>query len=188
MAARKSSQAKATKAAAAKRAREKAVIPDVVTRTQLAEFLGLTPRRITMLTADGVFTPIGRGKLPFAASVAAYVAFKEQSVEAKVKGPTSQDRLRDQRSLELQRKMAREDRRIITLDEAVATIDKIVGFFLTSLSGMPARITRNAAERQRLEKIFDDERQRLANRFAKGRNDLRSGQQDDGPEAEDDAG
>lgn len=185
--AKKPSTAKATKAAAAKRASQKLEIPEVVTRTQLGNFLGLTPRRISMLTKDGVFHAVGRGKLDFAKSVEAYIQFRERGVENRIKVPSSQDLLRERQRQALERKMAREDRDIISLDEAMLAIEEVTGVFLTSLSGMPARITRDRSERQRLEKIFDGERKRLAKDFAEKQNSVRAGQHTVDAETEDDA-
>lgn len=141
-----------------------------------------------MLIKDGVFTPVGKSKLNLADSVQAYVEFRERFVESKVKGPTSADKLREMRQLELSRKIAREDRQIITLDEAMGTVDAITGIYLTSLSGLPARITRDLAERKRLEKIFDEQRQRLTKRFSKEAHALETGEQPDQADGEDDAG
>ncbi|MDS1135166.1 hypothetical protein [Nitratireductor indicus] len=50
--------------------------------------------------------------------------------------------------------------------------DELTGAYLASLSGMPARITRNLDERKRLETIFDGERSRLAGGFSEKRDRL----------------
>ena len=179
--------AEATKAAAEKRKQQRVVWPDHVAPSALAKLLKLTTRRVEILRQEGVLTAGVDGKLPLKDSIEKYIAYREATIEKKIKVPTSHDLLREQRRLDLERKMAREDRVIITLDEAMVCVDEIIGVFLTALTGLPARITRKPIERQRLEKIFDEVRQRLSERFAKIATKLRTGQQDAGAEPEDDA-
>ena len=162
-------------------------IPQHVTQRDLAYFLGVAPSTITAMAKQGIFTRDANGKLDFPVAVKAYYDHKMGKLEERERPETSADRLRAKRELELDRKMAREDREIITLDEAMEAVDKVTGFYLASLSFIPARITNVVRERQRIEAILDEERQRLSDHFAKEGTALRTGIEVAEAGAEDDA-
>ena len=163
-------------------------IPQHVTQRDLAVFLGVAPSTITAMAKQGIFTRDANGKLDFPVAVAAYFAHKMAKVEEKERPETSADRLRAKRELELERKMAREDREIIMMDEAIETLDEMTGLYLASLSSIPARITNVVRERQRIEAILDEERQRLSDGLIKKSTALRTGIEAAEAGGEDDAG
>ena len=77
-----------------------------------------------------------------------------------------------------------EDDDVIGIVHHVA-IDDVTGLYVSSLTGLPAQITGVPRERQRLNDIFDIERQRLADRFTERRKAVLQGRADLDPEAED---
>jgi MinD-like ATPase involved in chromosome partitioning or flagellar assembly len=74
--------------------------------------------------------------------------------------------------------MAREDRKIIDLDEAVGCLDDICGLMLSTLNSLPAMITRNPSERRRIEDIIYQAQSRLATKCAEKTKVLVTGQED----------
>ncbi|QKC91034.1 hypothetical protein EB230_23465 [Mesorhizobium sp. NZP2234] len=73
------------------------------------------------------------------------------------------------------------------MGEAVAALDRVTGDFLQAIGGLPARITREPRERQRIEAIIDTGRQRLSDKFDEMSNNLRAGLPDDEPDDEEDS-
>lgn len=165
-----------------------AEIPVLVNTKQMAEFLDISSVWLNKMVQDGIITKHSRYEFDLKAVVHQFVAFREAHIKKRLgeQGSTT-DRIKEAKVAEIARRLAREDRELITLEEAINTFDEITGIFISTLSGLPARITTVPRERPRIEAICDEERQRLADRFSEKRSALRSGQQAADAEAEDDA-
>ena len=153
----------------------------------MARLLDITPRWLSEKTKDGTIPALGRGRYDPMEAVVAYVNFIKIGAEKK-QGSESLDNLRDMKAKELRLNMARKDRGVIDLDEAMAVTEEMAGIYVTSLQSLPAQISGVPRERQRLDGIFDKERQRVADRLAERVAALRSGTSHIDPSAEDDAG
>ncbi len=160
-------------------------VPTEIGVKVLGEFLDLTERRIQQLVNEGVLPRSGHGTYPFKKAVAAFYGAKLEAEKAHTE--SSADRLRDERAREIQVKTAVRERELIPLPEAVEHVEGMVGDLLTSISGLPARLTRNPRERQRFEAICDEERLRLSDRFGKRGKALEAGAAVAEAEHEDDA-
>lgn len=158
-----------------------------ISTAQAARLLMVSDERIRQLAKNGHIPKIAKDRFNLIAVVQGYIRFLKDE-ERRSSKSAADSRVRDARAAEIERRMAREDRDIIMLDEAMAAYDFATGLYLTSISGLPARMTRNASERRRLEAICDGERQRLADRFAEGASALRSGEAAVDADDEDDAG
>lgn len=156
----------------------------VVSSTEMAAILGVTTRRLTQLVTEHDHPTEGRGRFRIGAVVQAYAAFKAEGATKKT-GTESLDVLRNEKALDIRLARARKDREVITLDEAVSAVEEVTGMYVASLTGLPAQITGVPRERQRLNDIFDAERLRLTDRFAKRIATLRTGVEDADAEAED---
>lgn len=142
-----------------------------VSSAQLAHVLGLTSRRVQQLAKEGVLARGPGGKFDLAASVQAYMASRQDAAVPSV----ATDRLREARAVEIERRIALRDRELISLAEAMEKFELVTGAFLTALSGLPARITRNVRERHRIESIIDAMRSRLSADFAVQEDALKTG-------------
>lgn len=140
----------------------------------MAKCLGITARRLNQLVSEGVLGKEGRGKFPLSFNVKAYIDFKVQGEVSKL-APSSADKLAQRREQALVRKMAREDRELIPMEESMEALEEVTGHFLTTLSTLPAQITRDLEERQRIEKICDAERSRLSGSFLETAQTLQQG-------------
>jgi phage terminase Nu1 subunit (DNA packaging protein) len=161
-------------------------LPAAIKQKDLAKLVGLTVRRVQILTNEGVLVRTARSEYDPVVNVARYLDFKIKA-EVERLAPPSSDRLRDRREQQLAMKMAREDRQVIALEEALVVFDEITGQFVLTMNGLPAQITRDVGERKRIEKITDAARSQLAERFAESRQALRTGKQHPPSDAEDDA-
>jgi hypothetical protein len=161
-------------------------IPKIVTAGVLAEHLGLTPERIRQLAKQGVLERNARSTYECSKAVQSYVAWRIAAAERAGEG-TSADALRARREQEIAQRMAVRDRDLIRLDDALEEVDAIVGALLAFVSGLPAQITGDPRERQRIELIIDKGRLRLSDRFAKSREAVRTGERPDEADDPDDA-
>lgn len=151
-----------------------------------AAFLGISQRWVQQLGTDGWAKPLSRGQWNLAELIQGYAASLKDENARKTKS-AADSRVRDARAAEIEMRIAREDRKVIDLGEAAAALDRVVGDFLQAVGGLPARITRDPRERQRIEAICDAERLRLSDRFAESAQALRTGLPADQADDEDDA-
>jgi hypothetical protein len=161
--------------------------PIYVTQQELSARLGLTVRWIYDLTKDGVFQQVEGKKYDLDASHKAYAEHRLKLAIDK-KPPSASETLASTKDKILQRRLARENRTIIEMSEAIEVVDYITGAFNEAISGLPARITRNIDERKRIETICDGVRTSLEKAFGEQREALRTGQQSGEASEEDDAG
>lgn len=141
---------------------------------EMAKVIGLTPRRVRQLAAEGVVQRADRrGRYRLVPSVASYCATLSSGERDAGLAPIRQERL-----VRLRMENAARDRELISMDEAAGVVDQLTGAFLSSLNGLPARVTNDVRERRRLEAIIDAERQRLADKFAEIQAKLTSGGDD----------
>ncbi|MCO5730092.1 hypothetical protein [Rhizobium sp. SSA_523] len=164
---------------------EKSRAPDlIVSSNEMADILGVTTRRLTQLVSEHGIPSEGRGRFRIASVVQSYATFLKEGATKKT-GTESLDVLRNEKALDIRLARARKDREVIALDEAVSAVEEVTGMYVASLTGLPAQITGVPRERQRLNDIFDAERLRLTDRFAKRIATLRTGEEDPDAEAED---
>ena len=166
------------------KAKRKGGLPEFVTSIDLGAHLGVTSKRVQQLSQEGVLERLGRGKYEFSKAVQAYIAYKVAFAE-KQNQSTSADRLRDRREQKEALRIAREERELIHIDESDAAMQEVCGALLDFVSSLPARITRDVRERQRIEAICDAGRLRLSDRFEKARRAVRDGGEADEASEED---
>ena len=166
---------------------EQAAEAGTITTGQAARLLMISDERVRQLTKMGYVPKAAKGRYNLVAVVQGYIKYLKDD-ERRSSKSAAESRVRDARAAEIERRMAREDRKIIALEEAMTAYDFATGLYLQSISGLPARMTRNTSERRRLEAICDTERQRLATRFAEGASSVRTGVEAFDADDEDDAG
>ena len=153
----------------------------------MAKLLGITARRLNQLVNEGVLCKESRGAYPVRSNVKAFIEFKiRTAVDQAV--PSATERMAQHKEQLLARKLAADDRTLISLEEAIGVVEEMSGIFLTFVSGLPARLVRrNLKERRRIEKILDGDRDRLSRDFAERERALRTGVSASEANREDDA-
>lgn len=151
-----------------------------------AAFLGVSQRWVQQLGTDGWVKPAARGQWNLADLIKGYAASLKDETAKRTKS-AADSRVRDARASEIEMRIAREDRTLIALEEAMSFVDRLSGDYLQSIGGLPARITRDPRERQRIEAICDAERLRLTDLYAERGQALRTGRPADQADDEDDA-
>lgn len=154
----------------------------------LAEILGIGERWVQQLEKQGVLIKSGHGRYDLAASVQAYIAFKVASEVARAAPMESNagERVKSERARKLKLENDEKELRLVQTPDAVAALDAIVGPLKADLSGVPARVTDDVAERRRIEDAIDVVLSGLSDRFKQagaalrtGRDPLSSGEEDD---------
>lgn len=149
-------------------------LPAELPAAEMAELLSITPRRLQALAARGTLPKIDRNSYPTFATAHAYGEHLVATVRTRAGSPAA-DRLRDARRMEIERRMQREDRGLIQLDEAVEALQEFTEEMLRSVDSLPALIARNRQERRQVAPIVAAERDRLAKGFAQIADKLRTG-------------
>jgi len=138
----------------------------IISTEMASKLLDLTPRRLRQLAEEGRIDRIGRDQWSVVSVVRGYVAYlKDRERIAREEGVAA--KATDARTREIEQRIAIRDRELIPLEDAYEAYQNIAGIYLTSFSSLPARISRNVRERGRIDRILDEERERLADKFEK---------------------
>jgi hypothetical protein len=87
--------------------------------------------------------------------VQGYIRFRDDEDRRATKY-AAHSRIQDARSREVELKNAQREGRLIELEEAIATVEAIMGMLRLQLSGLPARATRDLQLRRTLETTVND--------------------------------
>lgn len=160
-----------------------------VPRRLAAAILGLSEQRLDQLVKEeGLIERKGKNNTFILRDlVHGYIESLKAKIAGQARNQTS-NMAQLARAKEIDLRMAREERTLIDIGEALQCVDEISGELLQSLSSLPARITRDPRERTRIEQICDTERLRISDRFKQRASALQTGSSDIEADDEDDAG
>lgn len=146
-----------------------------ISLAQCEALLLCTGRHVQQLVKDGFIPkPDKRGRY----SIVAAVHGRITSIQAEKKNETktaAENRVKDARAREIEMRNARTDKAVVDIDEALAIIDEILGDVRAGFTGLPARMTRDLAERNKLEAEIDDILNRAASSLVKKGATVRAG-------------
>ncbi len=92
---------------------------------RLAAVLGLSDRQVGRLARDGVLRRLPNGNFQRVDAVERYVTFKQR--------PRATDGLREKQAALLQQRLDRQAAELITMDDALGTIDKITTAMIATI-------------------------------------------------------
>ncbi|CDX22116.1 conserved hypothetical protein [Mesorhizobium plurifarium] len=144
-----------------------------VSQQELAPMLGITTRRIRQIVAEGWFSANDDGKYVLRDAIAGYRAMMKAAAERR-HNPTS-DRLNTAKAEMVEARIRKFDADHIAMTEALQSFDEVSGDFLAMLKGLPPLITSDPRERERIDAIVDGDCQRLSEKWAVLREELRTG-------------
>lgn len=152
----------------------KSSLPEEVTIDDFAKLIGVTPRTIRNYVAEGTVTSGVRGKVLLNPSIrnlidAARVARPDSALDR------ARARALDARTKTAEQRLAREDRQLISMDEALAAIEETTAVFVVGIESLPARLTRNMNIRAELEDMVFKVREEVAEKIGKRADDLQKG-------------
>ena len=129
----------------------------------------------------------GRGRFRLGPLVQSYAGHLRKQLE-EAREDDSDDAIRFERARKLRIENDREERLLIETEEAIATLEDIVGTIRAELSGLPVRATRDMDLRKKLEKDVAGILERTIERLGKRLAALQAGDAAFEADAEDAAG
>lgn len=160
-----------------------------VSTADLAEVLGVSERRIQQLASIKVFRRLTHGEWLLPECVQAFIEHKVKSETARLNKTvaTGADRLKEVKARREELKLAREERELVPLADALFAMDRVVGIAALEVNNVPARYSRDLDERERLQAEIDDALHKVADTVAECAAALRADREADPAEEEDDA-
>ena len=128
--------------------------------SSVARHLFLSPARVRELEAEGVLQRIN-GKLELDESRYRYI---EHLRTRRGRSPAD-EKWREERARQIALQNAIKARELIPFTEAAEGLDDIIGFIISELHGMPARVSRDLEVRRRIDEDIFAMRQRVVNKL-----------------------
>ena len=122
----------------------------LVTRGEGALVLGVSTQFIDNLVAGGYVPAAVDHKHDLGALVRGAIRYLREERRNK-KSETAENRVREARAAEIELRTAERSRQVVTVDEAREWISEVVSLFRSGLAGLPARITRDVEDREKIE-------------------------------------
>jgi phage terminase Nu1 subunit (DNA packaging protein) len=138
--------------------------------------LDLSRVRVVQLVDEGVLPRNKDGSFDLDACRIAYIRYLRSEDRRGAKSATA-SRVQEARAKEIELRTAREEGRLVPLDDVNAAIADILGTYRSELNGVPAASSRDLAVRGEIEKQLYDAIDRCRQRFEKVSDDLRAGRE-----------
>lgn len=148
-----------------------------ITVQQAAALLMCSDRHVQMLVKTGHIQKPNRGRYNLVSCVHGRIASLQEERKNETK-TAAENRVKDARAREIEMRNARADNALIETSEAISLVDEILGIIRSGFSGLPARMTRDLKERQKMEGEIDAILNRASARLVKKGGDLRQGRAD----------
>lgn len=146
----------------------------IITLETAGQLLGISRKRVSQLVQEGVIRKAGRGTTTISDAVVGYTRYWQAKASHQTK--TSADRrVQEARAEEIEQRIAERNRRLVPAEEATAAIDHIIGACAEAFASIPAMISRDVAERNRIEKHVKEAQRGIAKRLLEAARLLREG-------------
>jgi hypothetical protein len=156
-----------------------------ITTAQAASLVMVTPEWIRRLAKDGWIAKAERGRFRLPDVVQGYIKFLKDEGRRSSK-TASHARLQEIKTRKEELAVARAERELIPLVDAMTLVDEIAGTVVARVNAIPARMTRNPEERAKLQQEIDEALAEVADRVQKLGTAARAGC-DDPPADEEEA-
>lgn len=156
--------------------REKAEKPRTngVSAAAIGEHLDISRQRVGQFTQEGVFALNEAGKLDLDACRLAYIRWLRGANRRGSKA-ASENAFREARVREIEQRIAKEDGRLIAIEDVAAGVTDIMGALRAELSGVAAASTRDLALREAIEGHLNGAIERSRRRFEEMGGSIRAG-------------
>lgn len=132
-----------------------------ITLQQAATLLNRSVSWVQKLVTDGYIVRAGTNQYSVVAIVRGLIAYYDDLLE-KTNKAAAASRATDARTREIELRIAERRRDLIQQEDARAVVSEMAAMVKAEFSGLPARFTRDLAERRRLEQEIDGSFDRLA--------------------------
>lgn len=156
---------------------------DLITFEVAGRLLMIGPERVRQLVKAGYITRPKNGYTTIVSAVQGYIRFlKDEDRKDTKKGAAS--RATDARTREIELRIAERQRDLIPQEDARAVVAQIAAMMKAEFVGLPARLSRDVAERRRMEQEIDASFERIAEALASATLTLQTGFGDNSAEPE----
>ena len=159
----------------------------VVSAETAAKLLMMSDRHLRQLVADGWIQKNGDSKYTVVGAVQGYIRYLKDEARRGM-GNQAKNRTSDARAREIELRISKQERTLIPIEDAIASIQFAVGAVRAELEGAAASITRDRELRNRIQDTHDGILKRATQRIEREADALRSGNYSAAAVEEDDAG
>lgn len=145
-----------------------------ITLAQAATLLNRSTSWVQKLVSEGYIARAGTNQYSVVAIVRGTVSYYEDLLEKSNKAAAA-SRATDARTREIELRIAERKRDLIPQEDARAVVSEVAAMVKAEFVGLPARFTRDMAERRRLEQEIDGSFERLAEAVASAESTLATG-------------
>lgn len=151
-----------------------------------AGLLMMSTERVRQLVKDGWIPKPDRNQYPLVGTVQGYINFLRDEARRSVQN-VSANKARDARAREIEVRTDERLRKLVPFDEANTVVAEVVGTYRSEYAGLAAKVTRDPAQRQAIQKAVDEAQGRITVLLAERLAALRDGRPVVPADAEDDA-
>jgi DNA-binding transcriptional MerR regulator len=141
---------------------------------EMSDLCGFTPHRLRQLEREGFFGKKGRDRYNPVEVFQGYVRFLQDDSRRTSKS-ASASRAQDARAREIEQRIAKEDGRLIPIEDVAAGVTEIMGALRAELTGVAAASTRDLALREVIDGHLNGAIDRTRQRFEAMQGDIRTG-------------
>ncbi len=157
-----------------------------VTLDQLSKLLMMTGERVRQLVKMGKMPKAKKNTYHLVSCVQGYIRFLKDEEKDKTKA-AAESGLKKARQREVELRIAEREKTVIDLAEHFAVVEELCGLFVSSMNGLPARVTRDIPLRRKIEIDLDEIRRQIVARAEQRSAELRAGRSVAAADPEDDA-
>jgi len=141
---------------------------------QAATLLGITGKWVRELARRGYIDGLGGGTVPLVGAIQGYIRWLKDE-ERRASKSAGQSAVSEARAREITLRNAREEGRLIDIEDAEATAAEIIAVYRQELSGVAAASTHDPELRASIDGRLNDLTEQCGRRFARALVALRSG-------------
>jgi phage terminase Nu1 subunit (DNA packaging protein) len=155
----------------------------IVPLQTLAKLMGVTPARVHQLEREGIIVKLGRDQYDALDCLPRFIAYVREENKRNTKGEAAK-KVHDVKAREIEIRIAKEEGRLIDLEDVEAVMSETYGAFRSEMDGLPAAFTRDLDQREKLERLIHGSFDRVRRRLDEAKADNFSGEDSSAVEAE----
>ncbi|WP_375791190.1 hypothetical protein ACE102_07515 [Bradyrhizobium sp. vgs-9] len=133
----------------------------LLTSSLAGRLLMISAERVRQLSKEGWIEKQTKDQFYLVDVVQGYIRFRNDA-DRRAQKSAADSRVRDARAREIELRNAVREGRLIEIDEAIGTVEQMIGLFRAETAGLPARVTRDLQFRKTIETAVNDILERVA--------------------------
>jgi phage terminase Nu1 subunit (DNA packaging protein) len=123
----------------------------IIAPSKLADFLGITDRRINQLVEEGVLSKLERGKYDLGKCIRAYIAYKDRQIEELQQGGEQKRQAEERKALAqaemLEIELAEKQGRMVDVETVIRELEPVITEMRGAILGIPKRAARELQDK-----------------------------------------